>query len=173
MKNFEKYTRQYFPVKNPPMKWTEKDYVDHAPIWCSVDLRDGNQALINPMTLDEKLDFFKYLVKIGFKEIEVGFPAASETEYEFCRALIEKELIPDDVTIQVLTQSREHIIKKTFEALKGAKNVIVHLYNSTSLAQREQVFRKSKEEIIDIAVTGARLCKSYRENAVGNYRFES
>ena len=172
MKNFEKYTRQYFPVKNPPMKWTEKDYVDHAPIWCSVDLRDGNQALINPMTLDEKLDFFKYLVKIGFKEIEVGFPAASETEYEFCRALIEKELIPDDVTIQVLTQSREHIIKKTFEALKGAKNVIVHLYNSTSLAQREQVFRKSKEEIIDIAVTGARLCKSYRENAVGNYRFE-
>lgn len=172
MKNFEKYTRQYFPVKNPPMKWTEKDYVDHAPIWCSVDLRDGNQALINPMTLDEKLDFFKYLVKIGFKEIEVGFPAASETEYEFCRALIEKELIPDDVTIQVLTQSREHIIKKTFEALKGAKNVIVHLYNSTSLVQREQVFRKSKEEIIDIAVTGARLCKSYRENAVGNYRFE-
>ena len=127
MKNFEKYTRQYFPVKKPPMKWTEKDYVDHAPIWCSVDLRDGNQALINPMTLDEKLDFFKYLVKIGFKEIEVGFPAASETEYEFCRALIEKELIPDDVTIQVLTQSREHIIKKTFEALKGAKNVIVHL----------------------------------------------
>ena len=133
MKNFEKYTRQYFPVKNPPMRWAQKDYIDHAPIWCSVDLRDGNQALINPMTLEEKLEFFKYLVKIGFKEIEVGFPAASETEYEFCRALIEQNLIPDDVTIQVLTQSREHIIKKTFEALDGAKNVIVHLYNSTAV----------------------------------------
>lgn len=172
MKNFEKYTRQYFPVKNAPMKWAEKDYIDHAPIWCSVDLRDGNQALINPMTLEEKLEFFKYLVKIGFKEIEVGFPAASETEYEFCRALIEKNLIPDDVTIQVLTQSREHIIKKTFEALDGAKNVIVHLYNSTSVAQREQVFRKEKNEIIDIAVMGAELCKKYRENASGNYSFE-
>ena len=172
MKNFEKYTRQYFPVKNAPMRWAEKDYIDHAPIWCSVDLRDGNQALINPMTLEEKLEFFKYLVKIGFKEIEVGFPAASETEYEFCRALIEQNLIPDDVTIQVLTQSREHIIKKTFEALDGAKNVIVHLYNSTSVAQREQVFRKEKNEIIDIAVMGAELCKKYRENASGNYSFE-
>lgn len=172
MKNFEKYTRQYFPVKNTPMRWTQKDYVDHAPIWCSVDLRDGNQALINPMTLEQKLEFFSYLVKIGFKEIEVGFPAASETEYEFCRALIEKNLIPDDVTIQVLTQSREHIIKKTFEALDGAKNVIVHLYNSTSVAQREQVFRKDKNEIIDIAVMGAELCKKYRESAKGNYYFE-
>ncbi|MGN0613011.1 MAG: 2-isopropylmalate synthase [Porcipelethomonas sp.] len=172
MKNFEKYTRQYFPVKNAPMRWTQKDYIDHAPIWCSVDLRDGNQALINPMTLEEKLEFFKYLVKIGFKEIEVGFPAASETEYEFCRALIEKNLIPDDVTIQVLTQSREHIIKKTFEALKGVKNAIVHLYNSTSVAQREQVFRKDKKEIIDIAVMGAELCKKYRESAEGNYYFE-
>lgn len=172
MKNFEKYTRQYFPVKNPPMRWAQKDYIDHAPIWCSVDLRDGNQALINPMTLEEKLEFFKYLVKIGFKEIEVGFPAASETEYEFCRALIEQDLIPDDVTIQVLTQSREHIIKKTFEALDGAKNVIVHLYNSTSVAQREQVFKKEKDEIINIAVTGAELCKKYRESAKGNYRFE-
>ncbi len=172
MKNFEKYTRQYFPVKNAPMRWTQKDYVDHAPIWCSVDLRDGNQALINPMTLEQKLEFFKHLVKIGFKEIEVGFPAASETEYEFCRALIEQNLIPDDVTIQVLTQSREHIIKKTFEALDGAKNVIVHLYNSTSVSQREQVFRKEKNEIIDIAVMGAELCKKYRETAKGNYYFE-
>ena len=172
MKNFEKYTRQYFPVKNAPMRWTQKDYVDHAPIWCSVDLRDGNQALINPMTLEQKLEFFKHLVKIGFKEIEVGFPAASETEYEFCRALIEQNLIPDDVTIQVLTQSREHIIKKTFEALDGAKNVIVHLYNSTSVSQREQVFRREKNEIIDIAVMGAELCKKYRENAKGNYWFE-
>lgn len=172
MKNFKKYTRQYFTVKDPSMKWIRKDYIDHAPIWCSVDLRDGNQALINPMTLDEKLEFFKYLVKIGFKEIEVGFPAASETEYEFCRTLIEKNLIPDDVTIQVLTQSREHIIKKTFEALEGVKNAVVHLYNSTSLSQREQVFRKDKNEIIDIAVMGAKLCKQYREKAVGNYRFE-
>lgn len=172
MKNFEKYTRQYFPVKNAPMRWAEKDYIDHAPAWCSVDLRDGNQALINPMTLEQKLEFFTYLVKIGFKEIEVGFPAASETEYEFCRALIEKNLIPDDVVIQVLTQSREHIIKKTFEALKGVKNAIVHLYNSTSVAQREQVFRKDKKEIIDIAVTGAQLCKKYRESAEGNYFFE-
>jgi len=172
MKNFDKYTRQYFPVKNAPMRWTQKDYIEQPPIWCSVDLRDGNQALINPMTLEQKLEFFKHLVKIGFKEIEIGFPAASETEYEFCRALIEQNLIPDDVTIQVLTQSREHIIKKTFEALDGAKNVIVHLYNSTSVSQREQVFRKEKNEIIDIAIMGAELCKKYRETAKGNYYFE-
>ena len=128
----------------PPVQcldWTKKEYIDKAPIWCSVDLRDGNQALIVPMNLEEKLEFFKVLVAIGFKEIEIGFPAASETEYEFCRALIEQDLIPDDVTIQVLTQSREHIIKKTFEALAGAKHAVVHLYNSTSVAQREQVFR--------------------------------
>ena len=115
------------------------------------------------MSLDEKLEFFKKLVEVGFKEIEIGFPAASETEYEFCRALIEQNLIPDDVTVQVLTQSREHIIKKTFEALDGCKNAIVHLYNSTSVAQREQVFRKSRQEIIDIAVTGAKLLNEYRE----------
>ncbi|MCQ2460405.1 MAG: 2-isopropylmalate synthase [Ruminococcus sp.] len=154
------------------MKWTKKSYIDKAPTWCSVDLRDGNQALIIPMNLDEKLEFFKMLVDIGFKEIEIGFPAASETEYDFCRTLIEQNMIPDDVTIQVLTQSREHIIEKTFEALKGCKNAIVHLYNSTSVAQREQVFRKSKEEIIDIAVTGAKLCKEYREKYEGNFRFE-
>lgn len=172
MKNYQKYARQYFDVENPPMRWAKKSYVDKAPIWCSVDLRDGNQALIIPMSLEEKLEFFKLLVKIGFKEIEVGFPAASETEYEFCRTLIEQNLIPDDVTIQVLTQSREHIIAKTFEALKGCKNAIVHLYNSTSLAQREQVFRKSKQEIIDIAVFGAKLCKEYREKTAGNFHFE-
>lgn len=172
MKNYQKYTRQYFPVKDAPMRWTQKEYIQKAPTWCSVDLRDGNQALIIPMSLEEKLEFFQLLVKIGFKEIEVGFPAASETEYEFCRALIEKNLIPDDVTIQVLTQSREHIIAKTYEALKGCKNAIVHLYNSTSLAQREQVFRKSKQEIIDIAVFGAKLCKEYREKTPGNFRFE-
>ena len=172
MKNYQKYTRQYFPVKDAPMRWTKKEYIDKAPAWCSVDLRDGNQALIIPMSLQEKLEFFKLLVKIGFKEIEVGFPAASETEYEFCRALIEQNLIPDDVTIQVLTQSREHIIAKTFEALKGCKHAIVHLYNSTSVAQREQVFKKEKQEIIDIAVFGAKLCKEYREKTPGNFRFE-
>ncbi|MBR1529385.1 MAG: 2-isopropylmalate synthase [Oscillospiraceae bacterium] len=172
MKNYQKYTRQYFPVKDAPMRWTKKEYIDKAPAWCSVDLRDGNQALIIPMSLEEKLEFFKLLVKIGFKEIEVGFPAASETEYEFCRALIEQDLIPDDVTIQVLTQSREHIIAKTYEALKGCKHAIVHLYNSTSVAQREQVFRKSKQEIIDIAVFGAKLCKEYREKTPGNFQFE-
>ncbi|MBE6825905.1 MAG: 2-isopropylmalate synthase [Oscillospiraceae bacterium] len=172
MKNYEKYTRQYFDVENPPMRWTQKTYIDKAPIWCSVDLRDGNQALIIPMSLEEKLEFFTFLVQVGFKEIEIGFPAASDTEYEFCRALIEKNLIPDDVTIQVLTQSREHIIAKTFEALKGCKNAIVHLYNSTSLAQREQVFKREKKEIIDIAIFGAKLCKEYREKTPGNFRFE-
>ncbi|MBQ3915764.1 MAG: 2-isopropylmalate synthase, partial [Ruminococcus sp.] len=172
MKNVEKYTRQFFNAPVTEMKWAQKSYVDKAPIWCSVDLRDGNQALIVPMSLSEKLEFFKKLVDIGFKEIEIGFPAASETEYEFCRTLIEQDLIPDDVTIQVLTQSREHIIEKTFEALKGCKNAIVHLYNSTSLAQREQVFRKSREEIIRIAVDGAEMCRDYREKYEGNFRFE-
>ena len=154
------------------MKWAEKEYIEKAPIWCSVDLRDGNQALVVPMTLEQKIDFFKSLVKIGFKEIEVGFPAASETEYQFLRALIEQDLIPDDVTIQVLTQAREHIIKKTFEALKGAKSAIVHVYNSTSLAQREQVFRKSKEEILKIAVDGAALLKKLADETEGNFLFE-
>lgn len=172
MKNTEKYTRNYFTPPYSCNKWTQKEYIDKAPIWCSVDLRDGNQALIVPMDLEEKLEFFKFLVKLGFKEIEIGFPAASETEYEFCRALIEKDLIPDDVTIQVLTQSREHIIKKTFEAVDGAKNVIVHLYNSTSVAQREQVFKKPKNEIIDIAVSGAKLFLDYKKNFKGNCRFE-
>lgn len=172
MKNVEKYQRGYFmpPVKS--MKWAEKEYIDHAPMWCSVDLRDGNQALIIPMSLEEKLEFFEHLVKIGFKEIEIGFPAASETEYEFCRTLIERNMIPDDVRIQVLTQSREHIIKKTFEALKGCKNAVVHLYNSTSVAQREQVFRKSKEEIKEIAVSGAKICEEYRKKTPGNFIFE-
>ncbi len=172
MKNYQKYTRQFFEAPKTAMKWTQKSYIEKAPQWCSVDLRDGNQALITPMSLDEKIEFFKKLVEIGFKEIEVGFPAASETEYDFCRTLIEENLIPDDVTIQVLTQSREHIIEKTFEALKGCKNAIVHLYNSTSLAQREQVFRRNKDEIKEIAVTGAKLCKEFREKYEGNFRFE-
>ena len=174
MENYKKYSVGYFLPPEKCMEWTKKDHVDKAPVWCSVDLRDGNQALVIPMSLEEKLEFFKHLVKIGFKEIEIGFPAASETEYEFCRTLIEQGLIPDDVTIQVLTQSREHIIKKTFEALRGVKNAIVHLYNSTSVAQREQVFRKSKEEIIKIATDGAELLNQYREKYKGesNFRFE-
>lgn len=170
--NYQKYTRQYFMPPERCMEWAKKEYVDHAPVWCSVDLRDGNQALVVPMTLQQKLDFFDLLVKIGFKEIEVGFPAASETEYEFLRALIEQNRIPDDVTVQVLTQAREHIIRKTFEALKGAKNAIVHVYNSTSLAQREQVFHKSKEEILQIAVEGAKLLKELTEEEGADYRFE-
>ena len=172
MKNFKKYTRQYFMPPVECMDWTKKEYIDKAPIWCSVDLRDGNQALIVPMNLQQKIDFFKLLVKIGFKEIEVGFPAASETEYHFLRALIEQDLIPDDVTIQVLTQAREHIIKKTFEALEGAKKAVVHVYNSTSLSQREQVFKKSKEEILKIAVDGAALLKKLADETEGNFSFE-
>ena len=172
MKNCSKYKRQYFMPPVTCMKWAEKEYVDKAPVWCSVDLRDGNQALVIPMNLEQKVEFFKLLVDIGFKEIEVGFPAASETEYTFLRKLIEEDLIPDDVTVQVLTQAREHIIKKTFDAVKGAKNVIVHVYNSTSVAQREQVFKKSKEEILQIAVEGAKLLKQLTEEAGENYRFE-
>lgn len=172
MKNTAKYTRQFFPVKNPPMRWATKTYIEKAPKWCSVDLRDGNQSLIIPMSLEEKLAFFDLLVKVGFKEIEVGFPAASETEYTFLRTLIDENRIPDDVTVQVLTQSREHIIRKTFDALKGCKNAIVHLYNSTSLAQREQVFRKSKEEILQIAIDGAKLFKKIADETGCQYRYE-
>ena len=172
MNGYQKYTKQFFPAENVSADWMKKTYLEKAPIWCSVDLRDGNQALIVPMSLEEKLEFFRLLVKIGFKEIEIGFPAASETEYEFCRTLIENDMIPDDVTIQVLTQSREHIIAKTFEALRGAKHAVVHLYNSTSVAQREQVFKKSKEEIIEIAKFGAKLCKEYRAKTEGNFTFE-
>ena len=139
MNNCQKYTKQYFVPEGVTMDWMKKDALEKPPIWCSVDLRDGNQALIIPMSLEEKLEFFKLLCKVGFKEIEVGFPAASETEYEFCRTIIEQGLIPDDVTIQVLTQSREHIIAKTFEAIDGAKNAVVHLYNSTSVCQKQEL----------------------------------
>ena len=170
--NFGKYKRQYFMPPTPTYDWVKKEYIDKAPIWCSVDLRDGNQALIEPMSLDEKLEFFQMLVKIGFKEIEVGFPAASETEYNFMRALIERNMIPDDVTVQVLTQAREHIIKRTFEAVKGAKHAVIHLYNSTSVAQREQVFKKSKDEIKKIAVDGAELLQKLANEVEGNFSFE-
>ena len=173
MKNVDKYQIGYYMPPTECLDWSHKEHVDKAPIWCSVDLRDGNQALIVPMTLQEKLEYFQYLVDIGFKQIEVGFPAASDTEYELCRALIEKKLIPNDVTIQVLTQSREHIIRKTFEALEGAKNAIVHLYNSTSVAQREQVFKKDKDAIKQIAVDGARLMVRYfNEHPETNWAFE-
>jgi 2-isopropylmalate synthase len=170
--NSNKYTRQFFPAPVEKCAWISKNYIEKPPVWCSVDLRDGNQSLMIPMSIEEKLEFFKLLVKIGFKEIEIGFPAASDTEYQFLRKLIDENLIPDDVTVQVLTQSREHIIKKTFEALKGAKNAIVHLYNSTSVAQREQVFKKSKQEIIDIAVAGAKLFEKYSAQMGVNYRYE-
>ena len=172
MKHYENYERAYFMPPECTYDWVKKEYLTKAPIWCSVDLRDGNQALVEPMSLEEKIEFFKLLVDVGFKEIEVGFPAASETEYEFLRTLIEEDMIPDDVTVQVLTQAREHIIRKTFEAVKGAKNAVIHLYNSTSFAQREQVFKKSKEEILNIAVEGAKLLKQLSEEDGGNYRFE-
>lgn len=172
MKNYDKYGIGYFMPPEPCTDWVKKDHIDKPPIWCSVDLRDGNQALVTPMSLEEKLEFFKLLVKVGFKEIEVGFPAASETEFNFLRRLVEDDLIPDDVTVQVLTQSREHIIRRTFESLKGCKRAIVHLYNSTSVAQREQVFGKDKPDIIKIAVDGAKLVKKLADEDGGNYRFE-
>ena len=171
-------TQKYIPFKPidiPDRTWPSKT-IEKAPIWCSVDLRDGNQALIDPMNLEEKLEMFKTLVDIGIKEIEVGFPSASETEYEILRTLIEGNYIPDDVTVQVLVQSREHLIKKTFEAVKGAKNVIIHFYNSTSTLQRKVVFKKDMDGIIDIAVTGARLIKKLSDELMEhsdiNIRYE-
>ena len=172
MKNYTKYEKQYFLPPEIDLSWLKKEHPTKAPTWCSVDLRDGNQALIIPMSLEEKLEFYKMLVKIGFKEIEVGFPAASDTEFAFLRRLVEDDLIPDDVTVQVLTQAREHIIKKTFEALDGVKNAIVHVYNSTSVPQREQVFYKSKEEIKKIAVEGANLLAELTAKSGADYRFE-
>lgn len=172
MENCKKYERQYFMPPKFEYDWVKKDYVDAPPIWCSVDLRDGNQALIEPMSLDEKLEFFQMLVDIGFKEIEVGFPAASETEYQFMRTLIEKDMIPNDVTVQVLTQAREHIIKRTFEAVKGAPHAVIHLYNSTSVAQREQVFRKDKEQVKQLAIDGAKLLLKLASETDGNFTFE-
>jgi len=167
-----KYKVGYFPVDKKYNKWVDKDHVEKAPVWCSVDMRDGNQALVIPMSLEEKLEYYKVLLEVGFKEIEVGFPAASETEYEFLRTLIDNNMIPDDVTVQVLTQCREHIIRKTFDACKGAPSAIIHFYNSTSVAQREQVFKKSKEEIKQIAVDGAKLVKKLAGEYEGNFRFE-
>ena len=156
MKHVEKYRPLYYMPPERHTDWIQQDRLTKAPAWCSVDLRDGNQALITPMSLEEKLACFRFLLQIGFKEIEVGFPAASETEYTFLRTIIDENMIPDDVTIQVLTQSRPHIIEQTFDAIRGARRVCVHLYNSTSEAQRRQVFRLSEDEIIAIAEDGAR-----------------
>ena len=172
MMDASKYKVGYFPVSKEYNKWVEKDHVEKAPIWCSVDMRDGNQSLVIPMSLEEKLEYYKVLLQVGFKEIEVGFPAASETEYEFLRTLIDNNMIPEDVTVQVLTQCREHIIRKTFDACKGAPSAIIHFYNSVSVAQREQVFKKSKEEIKKIAVDGAKLVKKLAAEYEGNFRFE-
>lgn len=152
---YKKY-KPFTPIDLPDRQWPNR-VIDHAPIWCSVDLRDGNQALVDPMNLEEKLEYFKTLIAVGFKEIEVGFPSASETEYEILRTLIDGHYIPDDVTIQVLVQARPHLIKKTFEAIDGAKNVIVHFYNSTSTLQRKVVFKTDMDGVIQIAVDGARL----------------
>ena len=168
----EKYGKTYHMPPEVTYDWVKKECIEKAPIWCSVDLRDGNQALIDPLSLEDKLAFFQMLVEIGFKEIEVGFPASSDTEYNFIRALIERNMIPEDVTIQVLTQAREHIIKKTFEALKGAPHAVVHIYNSTSVEQREQVFKKDKEAIKKLAVDGAAMLKKLAEETEGNFTFE-
>ncbi|MBQ6051927.1 MAG: 2-isopropylmalate synthase [Clostridia bacterium] len=167
-----KYKAGYFPAPGEHDRWVRKEKIDKAPIWCSVDMRDGNQSLVVPMNLSQKIEFYNVLLKVGFKEIEVGFPAASDTEYEFLRTLIDKKMIPEDVSVQVLTQCREHIIRKTFEACKGAPRAIIHFYNSVSAAQREQVFRKSKEEIKQIAVDGAKLVKKLSKEYEGNFRFE-
>ena len=172
MMDATKYRVGYFPVSDQYNSWVSKDHIEKPPVWCSVDMRDGNQSLVIPISLEEKLEYYKVLLEVGFKEIEVGFPAASETEYEFLRTLIDNNMIPDDVTVQVLTQCREHIIRKTFDACKGAPRAIIHFYNSVSVAQREQVFGKSKEEIKQIAVDGARLVKKLAEEYEGNFRFE-
>lgn len=165
MMNFKKY-KQYTPVNIPDRTWPSQ-FIKKAPQWCSVDLRDGNQALPIPMNVAEKMEFFKLLVEIGFKEIEVGFPSASDTEFRFLRELIEKGMIPDNVAVQVLTQSRKHLIERSFEALQGVKKAIVHLYNSTSELQRRVVFNKNKKEIIDIALEGAHLVQEYASKAKG------
>lgn len=172
MMDSTKYRVGYFPVSDKYNKWVTRDHIEKPPVWCSVDMRDGNQSLVIPMSLEEKLEYYKVLLEVGFKEIEVGFPAASETEYEFLRTLIDNNMIPQDVTVQVLTQCREHIIRKTFDACKGAPSAIIHFYNSVSVAQREQVFKKSKEEIKQIAIDGAVLVKRLAGEYEGNFRFE-
>ncbi len=170
MLNYKKYKR--VPVVNMPDREWPNNEIQKAPIWCSVDLRDGNQALIEPMVVEEKIEMFNLLVKLGFKEIEIGFPSASNIEFDFLRQLVDRKLIPDDVTVQVLVQCREHLIERTFESLEGIKKAIVHIYNSTSTLQRDVVFNKSKQEIIDIAIEGTRLVKEYAKNFPGEIILE-
>ena len=170
MLNYKRYKRN--PVVDyPEREWPNKE-IEKAPIWCSVDLRDGNQALIEPMVVEEKMEFFNMLVKMGFKEIEIGFPAASQIEYDFLRQLVERRMIPDDVRVQVLVQCREHLIKRTFEAIQGIKKVVVHIYNSTSTLQRDVVFHKNKEEIKQIAIEGTELVKKYAKDSDGDLMLE-
>lgn len=172
MFDHKKYEKKYYLPPNLTYEWVKRETVEKAPIWCSVDLRDGNQALPIPMNLEEKIEMFQLLVNIGFKEIEVAFPGASDTEFKFLRALIENDMIPEDVTIMVITQAREHIIRRTFEAIEGAPRAIVHLYNSTSEAQRRQVFKKNKNEIKQIAIESAILVKELAEKTEGNFYFQ-
>lgn len=171
MKEFVQKYRPYPQVDLPNREWPNK-VIEKAPIWCSVDLRDGNQALITPMNMDQKLELYKLLIKLGFKNIEVGFPSASQVEFDFIRRLVDDKLIPDDVTIQVLVQAREHLIARTFESLKGVKHAIVHLYNSTSVAQRKIVFQKGKDEIIALALEGVELVKKYEKMHDGKISLE-
>lgn len=160
MKNASKYAPGFFPPEKPSADWARRSLIERAPRWCAIDLRDGNQALPTPMGVEQKLEYFGLLVALGYKEIEVGFPAASDTEFGFVRRLIDENLIPDDVTIQVITQAREHIVQRTFAAIKGAKRAIVHLYTSVSKAWREQVFGMSRDEVAELAVYGAKLCRT-------------
>ena len=157
MLNYKRY-RKNPVVEYPEREWPNKE-IEKAPVWCSVDLRDGNQALIDPMIVEEKIEMFQYLIKLGFKEIEIGFPAASQIEFDFLRQLVDRKMIPDDVRVQVLTQCREELIDRTFEAIEGCKQAVVHIYNSTSTLQRDVVFHASREEIIDIAVKGTQMGK--------------
>lgn len=170
MLNYKKYKRN--PVLDYPQRQWPNKQIEKAPIWCSVDLRDGNQALIEPMVVEEKIEFFNMLVKLGFKEIEIGFPSASQIEYDFLRQLVDRKLIPDDVTVQVLVQCREHLIERTFQAIAGIKNVIVHIYNSTSTLQRKVVFKMDKEEIKQIAIEGTKMVKKYAQDFDGNIILE-
>ncbi len=170
MVNYKRYKRN--PVLNyPEREWPNKE-IEKAPIWCSVDLRDGNQALIDPMQVDEKIEMFLYLIKLGFRDIEIGFPAASQIEFDFLRQLVDRKLIPDDVRVQVLTQCREELIDRTFESIEGIKNVIVHIYNSTSTLQRDVVFGMERDEIIDIAIKGTRMVKERAAKFPGNIILE-
>jgi 2-isopropylmalate synthase len=171
MKEFVQKYRPYPQVDLPNREWPNK-VIEKAPIWCSVDLRDGNQALITPMNMDQKLELYKLLIKLGFKNIEVGFPSASQVEFDFLRRLVDDKLIPDDVTVQVLVQAREHLIERTFESLRGVKHAIVHLYNSTSTAQRKIVFQKSQDEIIELALEGVELVKKYEKMHDGKISLE-